>query len=241
MMEFMIKPKLLFPMAVVLMLTSSACLKTRAQIKDEPEERGVSAKIQDVQPQGQYVIDEIKSEITRMSGRIEDLERAGKEANTSSVNREEFKKMENRIMELEQAQANLIEAFKKAPAPGSHTDPIELFDKGKAQFEEKDYEAAAETLGNYLKAPKAKAAVERAAFFRGESYYHLKQYKKAIVDFSKIIENFPRSKQAPLATLRIGQSFEALGMKEEARSFYQELAEKYPKSTEAKKVRNRLK
>jgi len=232
-------------LAVTLAIFSSGCLKTRAHLKEEPEEsgRGVPAKVQEVQPQGQYVIDEIKGEITRLNGRIEDLERANKEANTSSIQRDELKKLETRIVELEQAQANLIEAFKKGP-PQQHssgTDPLELFERGKAQFEDEEYEAAVESLGNYLKAPKAKAAVERASFLRGEAYFHLKQYKKAIVDFSKIVESFAHSKLAPTATLRIGQSFEALGMKEEARSFYQELAEKYPKSQEAKKVRSRLK
>ena len=45
----------------------------------------------------------------------------------------------------------------------------------------------------------------------------------------------------PVALLRIGQSFDALGMKDDARGFYQELAEKFPKSTEARKIRARLK
>jgi len=76
---------------------------------------------------------------------------------------------------------------------------------------------------------------------RAEAYYQLKQYKKAIVDYSKFPEKFTTSKKMPVALLKIGQSFDALGMRDDAKSFYQELIEKFPKSQEAKKARSKLK
>src|SRR2546430_4072231 len=50
------------------------------------------------------------------------------------------------------------------------------------------------SFSTYLKSPAAKKA-EEATFLRGESYYKLKQYKKAIVDYSKLTEKYTRSEE----------------------------------------------
>src|SRR5205085_2051588 len=84
------------PLLAALMVLSIAlpgCLKTRAQLRgdsdgggdsapasDAPAASGAANPVRDVQPQGGYVVDELKSELTRLNGRIEDLERAQREA-----------------------------------------------------------------------------------------------------------------------------------------------------------------
>ncbi|MGK5087721.1 tetratricopeptide repeat protein, partial [Bdellovibrionota bacterium FG-2] len=230
---------------LALCLILSGCLKTRTQIKEEGGDetaKPVAAPIQDVQPQGQYVIDEIKSEITRLTGRIEDLERTQKQGaeTANQAQKEDQKKLETRVVELEKAQALLIENFKTAEETSLNKDPEELYTKASTQLEAGTLDTAIETLSTYLNHPKAKK-IQEATFQRAEAYYQLKQYKKAIVDYSKFPEKFPRSHHNPEALYKIGLSFEALGMKDDAKGFFQELAEKFPKSSEAKKVRSKLK
>lgn len=239
------KQKASLAIAIVLLTFSlTGCLKTRAQLKQDPEDskEPVPAQIQDVQPQGQYAIDEIKGEITRLTGRIEDLERKNQQAETTPTGpgKEDFKKIETRINELETAQAAIIEALKKKQSNVALPEASELFDKGKKAFQEKQFNEAIESLSGYLKNPSGKHA-EEATFLRAESYYELKEYKKAIVDYSKFPEKFTRSKRMPAALLKIGRSFDALGMKEDAKGFYAELVEKFPKSSEAKKAKSKLK
>jgi len=223
-------------------LILSSCLKTRSQLRaDDDDVKPQVAQIQEVQPQG-HVIDEIKTEITRLTGRLEDVERKG-QAQDAAVGRErteEVRKLETRIMELEKAQASMLEAIQKMAAAVPPPDTTELFEKGRNEYGGKQYEEAIESLSGYLKNPKGKFA-EDATLMRGESYFETKQFKKAIIDFSKFPEKWTRSKHLASALLRIGQSFDALGMKEDARGFYQELAEKFPKSPEAKKIRTKLK
>lgn len=236
------------PLAVAFIssILFSGCLVTRTQLKqdgsDQVAQPAHPAKIQEVQPQGQYVIDEIKSEMTRLTGRIEDLERSQKEA-PSGGSEEHQKALEKRIQELEQSQIAILEALKKLQDSGTSAtvDPMDQFEKGLASFEAKNFDAAVEAFSNYLKSPKAKGAVERATYLRGEAYYQLKQYKKAIVDYSKVTERFTKSKFLPSSLYKIGLSFEALGMKEDAKSFYQELVDKHPNSQEARLVRAKLK
>jgi tol-pal system protein YbgF len=235
-------------LSVVMALSLSACLKTRAQLRDESsddtvhEQRAQAAQIQEVQPQGQYVIDELKSEITRLTGRIEDLERRAKarDAEGATAGKEDLKKLETRIIETENAQSEMIKAIQKMQQTMPAPEQPELFEKAQNEQKNGNHQAAVDDFTNYLRNPKAKHA-EEATYLRGESYFALKEYKKAIMDFSKFPEKYSKSKRMPSALFRIGNSFEALGMKDDAKGFYQELAEKFPKSSEAKKAKAKLK
>jgi len=203
------------------------------------------------------VIDELKAEIARLSGRIEDLERARAATQGKSEKDEMLKTLESRMTELEKTQLEVLERL-KAPqknqqqeasaAPSEATGAGQstaggaaLFEKGKAAHAAGKFDDAVESLGRYVaQFPKGKN-VEEALFLRGESHFLLKQYKQAIVDFSKVSEKFGKSKHMPAVLLKIGQSFEALGMNEDARGFYQDLVERFGKSPEAKKAKSRLK
>ena len=233
-------------------LSSTACLKTRAQLRDDNQSGGADeqrtpqqhestpAQVQDVQPESRYAVDEIKAEITRMNGRLEDLERTPKVDPANSPTSDAMKAMEKRISELEKAQAEMIESLKAGQAQTIETTTADFFEKGQDQFKAKNYEGAIESMNTYLKNPKAKQN-EEATFIRAESYYTLAQYKKAIVDYSKFPEKFTKSKRMPQALYKIGLSFDHLGMKEDAKGFYQELVEKFPKSPEGVKARAKAK
>jgi hypothetical protein len=58
-----------------------------------------------------YAIDELKEEITRFSGRIEDLERSQKDHSGGGA--EVLHKLDSRIQQLEQNQATLFDSLKK--------------------------------------------------------------------------------------------------------------------------------
>ena len=82
---------------------------------------------------------------------------------------------------------------------------------------------------------------EEATFLRGESQYKKQQYTKAIVDYSRFSEKYPKSPYHPKALLKIAESFVALGKKEEAKAFYSELTDKFPKTAEGMLAKKRMK
>ncbi len=238
----MMKKIPIFVILVCFTFLFSSCLKTRAQLREDSNDReGASSApaqpVQDVQPQGQYVIDEIKDEITRIEGKLEDLQRLSSQGNPAE--KEELKKLDARMVQLEQTQAGLVETIKKLQETPAAVDPNELFKKAKSYFDDGEYDAAAESFGSYLKTPKVKK-LEEAIFLRGEAYFNLKEHKKAIIEYSKFPEKFPHSVRMPDALYKIGLCFDALGMKDDAKGFYQELIEKFPKSAEAKKARKKV-
>ncbi len=245
------------------------CLKTRAQLRGESvaDHQGDSTgeggerlttrvlasegPPQDVKPHGEYVIEELKDEFTRLQGRIEDLERQEKDferAPSREQSGDLFRRLEARISQLEKGQQAIQDILHelRESVPQSHEalvarqETSDLFTESKNLFAEKKYQEAADQLGKYQKLPKAKN-LEEAAFLRGESFFRLKQFKKAVVEYSKFPEKYTRSAHCPEALFKIGLSFDAMGMKEDAKGFYQELVEKFPKSILAKSARKRLK
>lgn len=229
--------------SIVLLLSLSGCLKSRVQLKDDGDDapQTVSAKPAPVTDatQGGYAVDEMKNELTRLNGRIDDLERSQKDQAGKTTD-DLQKKLEQRITELETAQANMLEAIKKIQDTSPAADPTELFQKGKQSFEHENWDGAVETLAGYLKSSKPKNA-EEAHWMRAESFYHLEKYKLAIADYSEFPEKYTKSKHMAEALYKIGQSFEALGSPDDAKGFYQLLVDKFPKTTYAKKVKSKLK
>ena len=230
-----------FPVFTLVLLASLAgCLKTRAQLRgDETPTSQAAPKGEAPKPEASEIVEEMRSEIMRLTGRIEELERDKNSNSGNAPQAEAMKKLEQRILELEQAQVTLIEQLKKQQAEAPPADAGKLLEEGKNQLKNGKPEEAIETFSRYLKAPKAPKA-EEATFLRAEAQYTLKRYKKAIVDFSQFPEKYTKSKYMPKALLRIGQSFDALGTPEDAKAFYQLLIDQYPKSEEAKLARPKM-
>ncbi len=231
--------QLRFGFLALTLITLPACLKTRAQVRtDSPDEAPKSSELLASQA---AAIDELKTELARLTGRLEELERAQGQAskNEGTAHLEAVKKLETRLNELEQAQIETLENLKKVQTSSPAADPVSWLEQGKSRLISGDLEGAAEALSEYLKSSKPRQA-EEATFLRGEAYFGLKQYKKAIIDFSKFPERFQKSRKMPEALYKIGLSFDALGMREDARNFFQELIEKFPKTAEAKKAKGRV-
>ena len=69
-----------------------------------------------------------------------------------------------------------------------------------------------------------------------QGFYQSKDYKKAIAEFNKLIENYPRSKEAPEAQFYIGLCLEEQDRLYEAFQAYQKVVEKYPFSERSGEV-----
>ncbi len=245
--SYKINQTVLLSLLLSLILFAPACLKTRSQIKNdqtpEQEKAGIHANVEPVKSGNKYEVEELKSEVLNLTGRVEDLERAKREAQDENAGGSDPKQLESRISELEQTQTLILTTLKSLQSniPGATAN--DLYKKGEAEFKSGKLEDAANTLSLYLKKePVSKNGnnTQKAIFLRAEAYLGLKEYKKAILDYSKFPEKFPTSSRLKDALYKIGLSFDALGMKNDAQPFYQELVERFPNSAEAKKARSKL-
>lgn len=81
----------------------------------------------------------------------------------------------------------------------------------------------------------------RTPFDEGEAHFNAKKWKDAIDSYQKYRDSYPKGKSYAEATYKIGACFQELGMKDEAKLFFEEVKEKFPGSKEAKKAAIRLK
>ena len=88
--------------------------------------------------------------------------------------------------------------------------------------------------------PKGKHAID-ARFFLADSLYKQKDYEQAVVEFGVVHERAPNSALGRKSTLRLAQSFKAMGKTKDARAFAQLLIQGSPDSEEAKAARKMLK
>jgi tol-pal system protein YbgF len=127
-----------------------------------------------------------------------------------------------------------------APPAKKELTETELYESAKQAFDKGESESSRDQFLEYLKRfPKSKNA-NNAQFWIGEIYYRDKWYEKAIMEYQKVIENYPDGNKVPAALLKQGLSFFNLNEKPNARIILQEIIRKYPTSNEAKIAKEKL-
>ena len=67
-----------------------------------------------------------------------------------------------------------------------------------------------------------------------------KQFQKAVVEYKKVLDVFPKGSRADQAMYKIAQAFTQMGYQEDAKVFFEELLRRYPKSELVKDTKARL-
>jgi len=113
--------------------------------------------------------------------------------------------------------------------------PKEEFDAALGYFKQKEYENAEKSFSAFLqKNPKNRMAAD-ATYFLGETYFQRGRQREAAEQYLKISTTYSTSAHAPEAMLRLGQSLNALGAKEQACATFDEVPRKYPNASAAVK------
>jgi len=209
------------------------------------------------------LMEDLREEIADLRGQIEnsryDMRRRTETlALSQEKNEQRLKALEeslrrglDRIIQLEQylgmepsGKADYAEATPPGLEKGKtklRKTPDELYTEAKQQLDSGKYESARELFLAFLKQyPKSENA-DNAQFWIGEIYYREKWYEKAILEYQKVIENYPKGNKIRSALLKQGFAFFNLGDKTNARLILKELVRKYPRSNEAKIARKKLK
>ncbi len=198
-------------------------------------------------------------ELQTLRGRIEEneyfLNRHLKTTDNSNQNlntelaalRIELEILIRRVADLEQylnVEPSKTKGAGAPPAAGTQTakkpQAQTLYLSGKQAFDQGDFNAARENFEKILtQFPKSEQA-DNAQFWIGEIYYREKWYEKAILEYQKVIEQYPKGNKVAASLLKQGFSFLNLGDKANARLILKELVKKYPDSNEGKIARQKL-
>ena len=208
-------------------------------------------------------IDTLREEIQQLNGRLEETVFALRQKMVSLE--EADRKRQNEIARLaEVAEENnagiqRIESYlnfegsepqaEKAPTAPGTAEPEsakklpedQLYALAKQAFDKGDLENARNQFTDLIKRFPKSGHADNAQFWIGESYYREKWYEKAILEYQKVIEKYPKGNKVRASLLKQGFAFLNLGDSANARLILKELIRKYPKSNEAAIARKKLK
>jgi len=201
-----------------MVIACTSCLKTRVDLKPEstPEEvnKGISL----------YAVDELRSELTKIYNRLDFLEQK-----TNSLDQE-----------LVQIKNTPPPPPPPPPTPVSQNLDEKLFIIAQGLHAIKHFDLALEKLNRFFENPVSEQIAD-ATFLRAECFFELKQYPKAILDYSKFQNEFKNHPNAAIAMYQIGMSFEFLKQPQDAKSFFEMVIELFPKSKYAKLAKKKIK
>jgi len=202
-------------------------------------------------------IESMREQIGAINGRLEEVEyRVKQEKDASGLTeldriKEDTRAMNSRITSIEQyldmGGAAKSTAVKPAPAkvpaasvPLSSLSEQALYDQAKQAFDAGELEKARQGFQEFTKRfPDSKNA-DNAQFWIGEIYYREKWYEKAIVEYQKVVEDYPKGNKIRSAMLKQGYAFLNIGDKANARLILKDLISKYPNTTEAQLATQKL-
>ena len=198
--------------------------------------------------------DQLKAEMRLIGGRIDETDYLLKRklSNSGKMTENRFKKIEdsaglnkNRITRLEQylnfeSDENNLKIKSKSQFKEELSEN-ELYTVSKQAFDAGDFETARNGFKNLIDKFSKSAHADNAQFWIGETYYSEKWYEKAILEYQKVIEKYPKGNKVPASLLKQGFAFFNIGDKANARLILKGLVKKYSKSNEAKIATKKLK
>ena len=129
-----------------------------------------------------------------------------------------------------------------APAvtPAVKVTDLSLYQKGVEATDGKRFADARVTFTELItKFPKSDLA-DNSRYWIAESYFAEKDYASAILEFDKVVKDYPQGDKVPAALLKQGFAFLEIGEKEGGVATLQDLVRRFPKSEEAKKAKDKL-
>ena len=201
---------------IATLLSLTACLQTRNKIKETatvtPAER------ERAQEAARYM--DYEEQIRTLNGRIEELantiQQMSEAKNHRDVEREEMKQ------EFDERLKTYAESIAKMEA-----EMAQLRSQSNAMVAGKQAAQNAKAQAN--------------PFANAEALFTQKKWREAIVSYQSYRDRYPDGSNYSEATYKMGVAFQELGMKDEAKAFYNEAVKKFPKSKAAEKSQYRLK
>ena len=197
--------------------------------------------------------DQLKAEIQLISGRIDETDYLLKQklSDLDKMTENRFERIEetaglnkNRIVRLEQylnfeSDENDLK-IKSKPQSKQELSENELYAVSRQAFDAGDFETARKGFNDLINNFPKSIHADNAQFWIGEIYYNEKWYEKAILEYQKVIEKYPKGNKVPASLLKQGFAFFNLGDKANARLILKELVKKHSKANEAKIATKKL-
>ena len=241
--------------------------RERQGLASNLENLGKSKASGEQQLRGQYAginasIDTLREEVSALSGRLDETEYfiQKQQGATGSLEEqirqkqslmaEDLAKTKQRLDVVEQY-LNMERGAAKAPAQGKATakaatpttagNAAAVYAAAKKAFDAGNLDQARNGFSAVVKNFPKSGQADNAQFWLGEIYYREKWYEKAILEYQKVIENYPKGNKMPAALLKQGLAFLKIGDKANAKLILQELLDTHPQTNEGRIAAQKIK
>jgi tol-pal system protein YbgF len=116
-----------------------------------------------------------------------------------------------------------------------------LYDSAFNALKGADYPKAIANFRSFLTAYPSSPLASNAQYWLGEAFYVTREYDSAIQAFRKVATDWPDSRKAPDALVKVGFTQAAQGKNAEARATLEDVARRFPGSEAAQLASDRLK
>lgn len=211
----------------------TGCLKTRNEVKSSEQRQVMAQQVTTLQRSNADVANrfaDLEEQMRNLNGRVDVVEnqfgqgRAGMDEVLRS-NQQKNAEMNQRVMLLQEALTKMESQL------------FQVTNDLNALRQERAAAAAAASAAASERAKQAK----RSPYDVAQEHFDNKEWKQSILNFQKYRDENPKGSKFADATYKIGVSFQELGMKDEAKTFYDEVINKFSKSDEARRAKIRLK
>lgn len=197
-------------------------------------------------------IDALQSEVRSLRGEVELLQNQSEGGKAQSRNL--YGDLEKRLAALEtlggvgqggQGQAGASPNFGAGaitPVPSGVSPGSEqaTYDVAFNALKGADYPKAIANFQAFLGAYPSSPLASNAQYWLGEAYYVTREYDEAVIAFRKVTTDWPDSRKAPDALVKIGFTQSALNRNAEARATLEEVTRRYPGTEAAQLAADRL-
>ena len=127
-----------------------------------------------------------------------------------------------------------------ASAPLNSVSSQTLYQNALRDFNGGKNDLARQEFGDYIKNFPSDDLSSNAQFYLGEITYTQGDYQGAIVEYDKVINNYPKSYKLAGAMLKKAQAYQELGQNATAARQYHEVIRRFPNTDEAHRAEARL-
>ena len=213
--------------------------KTKADLKREQDLEAMKtefSRIKTSQVDDEVSKEEVKADVSRLEAFL--TQRSQYQDEQLEHIKNDLTTVTARIQALEQKLVSEeLDAVKAPPKLSGR----ESLDAGKKAFEEGNFEQAIRLLKDLAKSGEKGEVNKKAHFLLAESYFGAKNFASAALEFGEFKKVYSKDTLVPTAIYRQANAFRSLGKKTEAKLFYQELTDRFPKHTLSAKARQELK
>lgn len=205
------------------------CLKTRNEVKDTEQKQVMQQQVVTLQRTNADTngrLSDIDEQLRELSGKVEHVE-----SKMAKLNPDNEKTIKN-LAEMQ------IDNAKKIALLQEEISKQETL----IQNLNNEVQTLKTVTANSLASEKIQQeSAKKNNFQAAEELFKQSEWKKAIIQYQKYRDENPKGKHLAESTYKMAVCFQELGMKDEAKAFYDEVNNKFPGSPEAKKAKTRLK